>query len=226
MQYVRVISPLNRKSGHSCIGCLPDFMFDPENGITFEVFQCTPLEECGGYSMIKIDDPNRILSQNIDESLQYNTDSTECYIDRISGTTLIAMVINKKCTAAKILASNQCFVTSAIVNNSEIIETTIVSRNRKSLTDSMNALKMNGVNIEKKEFGNLSCMTLLTAEQESIIRTAVDLGYFDIPRKITINELSTVTHCSKSNLNVILRKAEGKILRYYLLDSNARMTHQ
>jgi predicted DNA binding protein len=48
---------------------------------------------------------------------------------------------------------------------------------------------------------------------------AFELGYFDIPSRITLDELASRVGCSKSTLNIILRRAERKIISDHLTGS-------
>ena len=65
----------------------------------------------------------------------------------------------------------------------------------------------------------------LTPEDEKLVATALALGYFDVPKKITLEELSERLNIPKSTLNVKLRSSIGRILerlvemyrRYYEL---------
>lgn len=53
---------------------------------------------------------------------------------------------------------------------------------------------------------------VLTARQEQILKIALEAGYFDYPKKITINELAEKLNMSVSNLSEILRRAEKNVI--------------
>jgi len=65
----------------------------------------------------------------------------------------------------------------------------------------------------------------LAPEDEKLISTALALGYFDVPKKITLDELSERLGIPKSTLNIKLRNSIGRIVerliemqkRYYEL---------
>ena len=52
----------------------------------------------------------------------------------------------------------------------------------------------------------------LSREDERILSTAISLGYFDIPKRITLDELSEILGIPKSTLNVKLRGSLEKVL--------------
>ena len=61
----------------------------------------------------------------------------------------------------------------------------------------------------------MSIKATLTPKQEAYFETAMDLGYYDIPKRITLDELCAILGCSKSTLNVSLRTAESNIFHFY-----------
>ncbi|QGR18376.1 winged helix-turn-helix transcriptional regulator [Sulfurisphaera ohwakuensis] len=55
----------------------------------------------------------------------------------------------------------------------------------------------------------------ITARQEQIIKIALEAGYFDFPRRITLNQLAEKLNISSSTLAEILRRAEKNIIEAY-----------
>ncbi|MDG6898840.1 MAG: helix-turn-helix domain-containing protein [Nitrososphaerota archaeon] len=51
-----------------------------------------------------------------------------------------------------------------------------------------------------------------TARQEEILRVALDLGYFDFPKRIRLEELAEKLHITPGTLSEILRRAERNVL--------------
>ncbi|ELZ95301.1 HTH DNA binding domain-containing protein [Haloferax mucosum ATCC BAA-1512] len=52
----------------------------------------------------------------------------------------------------------------------------------------------------------------LTSRQREVLETAVESGYYDIPRQISIEELATELDCSQSTVSEHLRKVESRVL--------------
>lgn len=55
---------------------------------------------------------------------------------------------------------------------------------------------------------------MLTDRQREILRLAIKHGYYEIPRRITLEELAREVGISKSSLAEILRRIERKLLTY------------
>jgi predicted DNA binding protein len=52
----------------------------------------------------------------------------------------------------------------------------------------------------------------ITARQEFILKTALELGYFDYPKRIDLKGLSERLGISYTTISEILRRAERKII--------------
>lgn len=57
---------------------------------------------------------------------------------------------------------------------------------------------------------------LLSERQREAVETALDRGYYDAPRGITLSELADEMDVAKSTLSEVLHRAEGAILRDWL----------
>jgi DNA-binding CsgD family transcriptional regulator len=73
-----------------------------------------------------------------------------------------------------------------------------------------------GVSVD--EVGNYSpdrrdMLSALTDRQLEVFRTAVELGYYEIPRRATHEEIADRLECAPSTVDEHLRKAESQVLR-------------
>lgn len=59
---------------------------------------------------------------------------------------------------------------------------------------------------------------LLTGRQREVLTAAVEQGYYDMPRRATLTEVSDSLGISKSTASGILHRAEEKAVRWYLDD--------
>lgn len=58
--------------------------------------------------------------------------------------------------------------------------------------------------------------TLLTERQQWLLREAIDRGYYDTPRRITLVELADEVDIAKSTCSEILHRVEGQVLKQFL----------
>ena len=59
---------------------------------------------------------------------------------------------------------------------------------------------------------------LLTYRQQEVLRTAVEMGYYDTPRKCTLTELAEELAIAKSTCSDILHRIEETIVKQFLED--------
>ncbi|WP_221621741.1 helix-turn-helix domain-containing protein [Halocatena pleomorpha] len=59
---------------------------------------------------------------------------------------------------------------------------------------------------------NARATSALTDRQFEVLRTAIDIGYFAVPRKASLADLATELGCAESTVSVVLRKAEATIV--------------
>ena len=84
-----------------------------------------------------------------------------------------------------------------------------------SIPQMLKQLEADGVKAEVTRLGTFNGEGLLTGRQETILKMALERGYFENPKRIHLRELSKITGASPSALTQILRKGLGKVLREY-----------
>lgn len=59
---------------------------------------------------------------------------------------------------------------------------------------------------------NARLTSALTNRQFEVLRTGLDLGYYEVPRKASLADLAAELGCAESTVSVVLRKAEATIV--------------
>jgi predicted DNA binding protein len=77
-------------------------------------------------------------------------------------------------------------------------------------------MKELGYGVERLKSSDYSEEEILTKRQEEIIRYAFEHGYYEVPKKITLEELGSAFDISKSTASVIIRDAEKKLITFCL----------
>lgn len=81
-------------------------------------------------------------------------------------------------------------------------------------------LKNDGIKYKLLKKQNLAKREDITARQEYVVRTALELGFFDYPKKINLKGLSRRLNVSYVTLAEILRRAEKNIIHSYFREEN------
>lgn len=128
----------------------------------------------------------------------------------------VAIVVSVDCSLCDVLVgpNSQCFLASAVVDHSGKMIYEILSDHAGLEYVRQEARKLN-VPLEVVGTWPLKVALSMTPRQQRIIDLAVEMGFYDFPRRITQEKLSRLLGISPSGLNEILRRAEKKIIAQY-----------
>lgn len=192
---------------HPCHRYLP---VDIKNeDVKAHIMTCSMVDLNTGYSMIDLQ-----CHEELEEGTTEMGDG-ECNITRIGTGHYLVMVKNPCCFLARLLNKNGCFLMAAVPRTDTLIEWSLVGPSSTALNNLLKDMKENGYTYLKQSSNNLSAASTLTQRQEECFNLAMDLGYYDVPKRIGLDELCKVLDCSKSTLNVTLRSAEKRIFDFY-----------
>ncbi len=180
--------------------------------VSIQVIKCSSTNAGEGISMM------RVITQDKDvlEEGVTKTDLGECSIERISSTHYTAMITNHSCFICSLISKNKCFLMSSVPLENNLVEWTIVGPDSSTVHGLMSALRDYGYRIKFLAGGKFGDEMTLTPKEEKYLSEAYARGYYAVPRKMDLDELSGILGCSKSTLNVALRTAERKIICSYI----------
>ncbi len=95
------------------------------------------------------------------------------------------------------------------------VEWTLAFTGREALTELLDKLKQENIEVKVLRLTSVADVDSLTSRQRSIMETALEEGYFDYPRRITLRQLAKTLGVSASTVSEVLRRAEKKILSTY-----------
>jgi predicted DNA binding protein len=124
----------------------------------------------------------------------------------------LGSVVTERCVACRALTGSDCFLTSASSLEDGSVEWKLITGAEGSLSDLIENLEENGCRVELESAVHLGKKSLLTNRQEEIIRAAFEKGYYDYPKKITIEKLAKLFDISASTLGEIIQRGEKKII--------------
>ena len=133
----------------------------------------------------------------------------------------MGVVVATKCRAcASIIGSNSAmFVSSASTeDNCQVGYKIFLSDS--GIPNLLNHLSQDGVGYKVTEISPISHDVPLTTRQLNVLKSAMEMGLYDFPRRITQDELASKIGIKTSTLNEILRRAEKNILGKYLTEQS------
>jgi predicted DNA binding protein len=117
-------------------------------------------------------------------------------------------------TCATIIRSD-CYLEEVMISP-QGVDWTILTTNEETLSDLIKNLERIGSDVRLLSKHETDSGTLLTLRQESVLKRAFELGYYDYPSRINARELSEILKIAPSTLSEILRRSEHKLVNLYL----------
>jgi len=135
----------------------------------------------------------------------------------LSGDHMMGVVVAKGCTVCSSLISAPfaAFVSSAATGE-DCSTGYKIFLNSEGVPVLLNRLSRQRVPFKVEEISPLSADYRLTTRQLAILKSAMEMGLYDFPRRITQDELAARIGITPSTLTEILRRAEKKILGDFL----------
>jgi predicted DNA binding protein len=180
--------------------------------------RCTPRTGKGSQCTSEIDCADGVSEERIINHVKSVDPEGEVGLSRNDSGRFIATVDLQSCHACRILGDSGCLLDSAVSRPDGGIQWNIIAPTRGALTRLVEDLQAMGAEAVVENVMVLRTARELTAKQEETLRMAFDLGYFDTPKKINLDELAKRLNISKAVLDVMLRRAQRKIVASHIGD--------
>lgn len=158
---------------------------------------------------------SRISADQLIDSLKTSKDIRESDLVRLGPHTVMGTITTQNCPVCSTLSGLNCSLLSAKTRDDNKMEWRLILSGEDTLKNVTDRLESQRIGYEIQEIARLNNKDL-TSRQEQIVRMALDMGYFEFPKKIKLEELSERLGISAGTLSEILRRAEKNILiRYF-----------
>ncbi len=142
----------------------------------------------------------------------------EAYVVETKRGKVIGSLLTESVFCGMIMSSNSFCRTCLFQSKARpdgTVEWTIAFTGRQALTELLDRLKEKKVEVKILKLTSLAGVENLTSRQRSVVETALEEGFFDFPRRITLRDLAKKMGASTATVSEILRRAEKKILTAY-----------
>lgn len=163
--------------------------------------------------------PEELISHLRKEGGIISSDVTKVNKDRIVG-----FVKTHDCPVCSIFGGLDCFLLSAYTRDDGKMEWTLLTASNNDVKTLCGRLDSNKVNYKILEVSHKINKRTITARQEEILRIAFELGYFDFPKKIKLQQLASKIGITPGTLSEILRRAEKNVLTNYFYSESVEST--
>lgn len=131
---------------------------------------------------------------------------------RVRNGKAVGVVVSSRCAAAEALRDMTCTITSHMVERNGSIRLEVLADERDTLKRVIDRLRSSGAEVSVLKLTSNVDGEKLTDRQGRIVRKALEMGYFEYPRRIRQKELASACGVASSTLAELLRRAERNIL--------------
>ncbi len=159
--------------------------------------------------LVKLKGDNRKLREAVD--VLRNSRNLRIKGGRLSKNSYIALVLSETCEVCKYSSYDpeMIFLRTTVAPNGVSRLTVLTTRKKARQIAEYFETLLGKENVEitiEKPFNK----AYLTPLQERVLLTAVRAGYYDVPRKVNLDDLARMLNMSKSSVAEVLRRAEAK----------------
>lgn len=205
---------LDREKLHSA-GHPPCHSFIPvrigDEGVSMRIVTCNMQDDHTGCSLLRISDASDSLVPG-----HIVTDVGDCPLIKSRQGQYLALVTNRACPLAMVVSGSGCILTSAYPRTDSLIEWTLIGPTSGRIHDLLRTMREEGYEFKLVSSEAVRDMPVLSPKQDLYFTTAWEAGYYDIPKRISLDELAENLGCCKSTLNVTLRAAERNVFELYM----------
>ncbi len=153
----------------------------------------------------------------IQDSLNTSASVLSTELTDVSGEHMLGVVVAKDCRVCNSLINlaSASFISSAVTEQ-DCSTGYKIFLNSEGVPVLLNRLSRQRVAYKVEEISPISADYRLTSRQLAILKSAMEMGLYDFPRRITQDELAARIGITPSTLTEILRRAEKKILGDFL----------
>jgi HTH-type transcriptional regulator, dimethyl sulfoxide reductase transcription regulator len=199
---------------HICSNFIPGIC---EGGFVVEVLRCVARGKNYGHALIRIHAPSLVDEVTMRGIiLEKSNLKLESEITCIQPGTFLVLVANKSCAMCNIIAESGCFIELSTLIKDDTMVWNILSPDSESVNILIGRLKALGCTVSDIQTRDISLRTGITYKQMQALKIAYDHGYYDVPRRIGLDDLAYIIGCSKSTLDLLLRRAQHGVLSQFL----------
>lgn len=185
---------------------------------TVRILDCKPAESRDGIRQLVEVTSNPEALDEVVRDVKTSPLVKEAYVVETKKGRIVGSLLTESIFCGVVMGSNAFCRTCLFQSKAKpdgTVEWTLAFTGREALTELLDRLKQKKVDVKILRLTSIADIDSLTVHQKDIVRVALEEGYFDYPRRITLRHLAKKAGVSASTLSEVLRRAEKKILSTY-----------
>ncbi len=166
----------------------------------------------GGQGLFELNSSN---SNQVLQGLIDHPDIVKIEMMSVEENRVIGSIVARPWMTCSTIMRADCYLEEAVVSP-QGTDWTILTPNEEALSTLVDNLEEIGCEVRLISKHEVDSGFILTRRQESVLKRALELGYYDYPSRINAKELSRALKIAPSTLSEILRRSEHKLINFYL----------
>lgn len=194
-------------------------------GCEIKLLQCIPRAHRSGVSVLAMvrsapEDPDGVA-----RSVKALPSIDEARFTSLNSDTILGIVTTRNCPCSSVLLPHYNTLQARHVGGGKLSWTLVIEEGER-LKELLDNLRSRGLEYRVERVSRLSGSWSLTPRQEEIARAALELGFYETPKRIGLAELARLFGVSPRAVSETLRRAEGKALRVVLDGPRGERLHK
>jgi predicted DNA binding protein len=184
---------------------------------TLTIVECIPWRKKGGQAFFSIEEGLEGVD-TILKTISECPDVVSVEVLSSKENQVSASVAMNECLWIWKIVDSGCFLEKAWSDGDGSFNIKILSGSEGSLPKLIKSLSTKGVGVDIRKISKIGDRNEVTAKQESVIKIAMEKGYFDYPRRIKLRELAKLCNMTTATVDEIVKRGERNIIRSYFRD--------
>lgn len=178
------------------------------------VTECIPWRKKGGQALFEVNGLEGDAAEAMDE-VRARPEIISLEVVESSEGRVVGSVAMRELWIIWAIVDCGCFLESAWSNGDGLAYFRVLSGSEGSLPNLIKAISSRGVTIEISRINRTVDRPVLTRKQEKLLRLALERGFFDYPRRVTLDELALMSGMSTSTVAETIKRGERNILKSF-----------
>lgn len=188
------------------------------------ILQCVPRKEAIGVSALaKVSINGDVSSEDLAISISKFSPSIEnAKFNELRPGMYIGLVRTRNCPCASTILPFTNVLRGESLGEGKM-RWTLLLESGEEVRRMLQSLKERGIEYQVEQIARVRGNFVLTAKQEQVLRAALEMGYFEIPKKANLSDLARLFNVSPRAINEVIRRTHKKLINLALEMGNANL---
>jgi predicted DNA binding protein len=187
------------------------------HSIPITITECIPWRKSGGQALFTIEQGEADI-EKILVSIRSRPDIVSVESLSTSPMQYVGSIAMRDCSWIWKIVDCGCYLSKAWSNGDGRLIIKVLSGSEGSLPRLIKSLSEKGVSVDICKINRMENQSSVTMKQETVLKLAMQRGFFDYPRRIKLKELAELCGMNSATVDEIIKRGERNILERYFKD--------